>query len=243
MAQKRILAFSSSRVGNSGYLESATPAISNFLGDKKLNIAFIPFASVSKDYNEYSQKVAGALQNLPYSIQTAEQNNAYTTIENADVIMVGGGNSFKLLHDIYALKIFDLIRNKVNEGTPYIGWSAGSNLTSPGIFTSNDMPIIQPESFTAFSFFPFQINPHYFNFNIPGHNGETREQRLEEFMLLNKKAKVLGIPEGTALKLDKDQLELIGSSAATLFFYDNENQLQKKEVAPNEDAGFLLSNV
>ncbi|MEO7484583.1 MAG: dipeptidase PepE [Ferruginibacter sp.] len=240
MAQKRILAFSSSREGNSGYLESAAPLISDLLGDNKLNIAFIPFAAVNIDYDAYTEKVVSALSHLPYAIQTVYPKNAFSIIENADVIMIGGGNSFKLLHDIYALKIFDIIQHKVNTGTPYIGWSAGSNLASPGIFTSNDMPIIQPESFKAFSFFPFQINPHYFNVNIPGHNGETRDQRLEEFMLLNKKAKVLGMPEGTALKLDKDHLELIGLSAATLFFYDEDNQLQKKELAPNEEAGILL---
>jgi dipeptidase E len=243
MPHKRILAFSSSRSGNLGYLETAVPVISNFLGDKKLSIAFIPFASVTNDYNEYAQKVSAALQDLPYSIQTAEQNNAFAIIENADVIMIGGGNSFKLLHDIYALGIFELIKNKVENGTPYIGWSAGSNLTSPGIFTSNDMPIIEPESLTAFGFFPFQVNPHYYNISLPGFNGETRDQRLEEYMTLNTKTKVLGMPEGTALKLDNDKLEFIGSSAATLFFYDNDTQLQKKAVAPNTDLSLLLNTV
>ncbi len=154
--------------------------------------------------------------------------------------MIGGGNSFKLLHDIYKLKLHGLIKEKVTSGTPYIGWSAGSNLTSPGIFTSNDMPIIEPESLKAFGIFPFQINPHYYNYVPPGFNGETRDQRLEEFLQLNPGQKVLGLPEGTAIRMDNGELELLGSANAVLFFYDNYKNLGKKEISPNQDISFLL---
>lgn len=241
MPQRKILALSSSKVGNSVYLEPAVPLIKKIIGDSSLTIAFIPFAAVNLSYTDYAEKVEAAFQHLTYNIITAEQNNAYEVIANADVIMVGGGNSFKLLHDIYKLKLADLIKEKVNNGAPYIGWSAGSNLTSPGIYTSNDMPIIEPESLKAFGFFSFQLNPHYYNYVAAGFNGETRDQRLEEFMQLDKDAKVLGLPEGTAIKLENEKLEFLGSANAVLFFYDDNKNLVKKEISPNQDISFLLS--
>ena len=160
--KKRILAFSSSREGNKEYLQTAVAPIHHFLGNAPLQIAFIPFASVNINYEAYTDKVRQALKELPYNIQTVSNTNAIADIEKADVIMVGGGNTFKLLHDLYAVQIMELIKEKVNKGIPYIGWSAGSNIAGATICTSNDMPIINPGSFDALSFFPFQINPHYY---------------------------------------------------------------------------------
>ncbi len=147
MPVNRILAFSSSRVGNSGYLQAAAPVIKNFLGDKELSIAFIPFALVSNEYEAYTAMVKDGLQQLSCSVETVLPANAKETLEKANVIMVGGGNTFKLLHDIYEYKLLDIIRDKVNKGIPYIGWSAGSNILGPTIGTTNDMPVIEPKKF------------------------------------------------------------------------------------------------
>lgn len=232
MADKRILAFSSSRVGNSGYLETAAPVIKNFLSDEPLNIAFIPFASVDGNYGDYAAMVRAGFAGLPYKVNVVLPDNARETIEEGDVIMVGGGNTFKLLHDIYYHHLLKPISDKVNGGTPYIGWSAGSNIVGLTIGTTNDMPIIQPLSFKAFGFLPFQINPHYLNHVAQGFNGETRDQRLQEFMKMNPGVPIVGLPEGTALKLEHGGLTLIGKGV--LF----ESREVKREI--EGDVSFLL---
>src|SRR5690606_31256755 len=137
------------------------------------------------DYEAYARKVREGLKNPLLNIIPVLPGNAKKLIQDADGIMVGGGNTFKLLHDIYQLDLLSLIQEKVNTGTPYIGWSAGSNITGLSIATTNDMPIIEPPSFKALGFFPFQINPHYLNLTTEGFHGETRDQRLEEFLKLN----------------------------------------------------------
>jgi dipeptidase E len=241
MSVNRILAFSSSRADNGGYLETAVPVIKDFLGDRVLNIAFIPFASVGNDYDQYASVVKKALEDLPFSIDTVMPANAKEVIEKADVIMVGGGNTFKLLHDIYAFKLLDILRDKVNKGTPYIGWSAGSNITGPTIGTTNDMPVIEPKSFNALGLFPFQINPHYTNAKPEGHNGESRDQRLEEFIKLNPGVPVVGLPEGTALKLENNVLRFIGQLQGVLFFGEgNENKPVRKEINVKDDLSYLF---
>ena len=241
MSNNRILAFSSSRVGQGGFLETATPAIQNFLGSQVTDIAFIPFASVTKDYEEYAAMVGAAFVNLPYKILPVLPANAAKIIEQAQAIMVGGGNTFKLLHDIYQYKLLDIIRNRVNAGTAYIGWSAGTNITSPTIATTNDMPIIQPQSFNALGLLPFQVNPHYFSQPISGHNGETRDQRLNEFLLLNPGVPVVGLPEGTALQLENNSLLFTGITSGVLFTTDNSSGLtQRREITAGEDISFLL---
>lgn len=241
MSQPRILALSSSRVGNSGYLEKATPLIQNLLGYHTLNIAFIPFASVEKDYSEYANMVRPGLKDMPYTINVVEHANAKSVVETCDVIMVGGGNTFKLLHDIYEAGLLGVIRGKVNAGTPYIGWSAGSNITGLTIGTTNDMPIIEPKSFKALALFPFQINPHYINQKVEGFNGETRDQRLEEFMKFNPDQSIIGLPEGTALQLQSGELRFIGDCSGVLF-QTSEGSVVKRDVMIDEDLSFLLSS-
>lgn len=241
MSTNRIMAFSSSRVGAGEYLETASPLILRFLGDKALRIAFIPFALVSNDYDSYTTMVKDGLKNLPYIIEVITPKNAKEVLENADVIMVGGGNTFKLLHDIYEYKLLDIIRDKVNKGTAYIGWSAGSNILGPTIGTTNDMPVIEPKSFNALGLFPFQVNPHYNNAKPAGHNGETRDQRLEEFILLNPGLPVVGLPEGTALKMDNGMLTLVGELPGLLFTSSEDNKgMIKREISINENISFLL---
>lgn len=237
--KKRILAFSSSREGSKEYLQTAAAPIHHFLGDAPMNIVFIPFASVNPDYEAYTDKVRLALEGLPYTIHTVDITNAQTVIEKADVIMVGGGNTFKLLHDLYFLQVMDLIKEKVNTGTPYIGWSAGANIAGATICTSNDMPIINPGNFKALALFPFQINPHYYNQTVAGFNGETRNQRLEEFLQLNPSVPIVALPEGTALFQDENKLKLTGSTNAWLFRCEN-NVTMQLELTVNDDLSYLL---
>ncbi len=239
MSSKRILACSSSRVGNSGYLEKAVPLIESFLGDTSLNIAFIPFASVDENYEETVSMVRKGLSGLKHTVNLVTPAQAISVIESSDVIMVGGGNTFKLLHDLYNNRLLNYIRDKVSAGTAYIGWSAGSNITGATIKTTNDMPVIQPESFDALAFFPFQINPHYYNVKIKGQNGETRDQRLMEFIRINQDSNVVGLPEGTALQLKDGVLRLIGEVRGVLFQMED-GIIVKRAIEAGADVSFLL---
>jgi dipeptidase E len=239
----RVLALSSSRVGNSGYLEKAIDEISKFLGKEIVNIAFVPFAAADGNYKEYVDKVKEATVALPYNILLAEPQNAKDVIKDAQAIMVGGGNTFKLLHDLYELNLMELIENKVRAGAPYVGWSAGSNLTGLTIGTTNDMPILEPKSFRSFGFFPIQINPHYYNVKIEGHNGETRDERLTEFLKVNPGVSIVGLPEGTALIRDGNRIQLVGSTPAMLFESTASKETAiRRLIDPNTDLSYLLNS-
>ena len=235
----RILAFSSSRAGDGTYLQTAAPVIKEFLGAAPLSVAFIPFASVDYDYEVYADKVREGLAGMPHTIKVASPATAKQVIGASDVIMVGGGNTFKLLHDLYSLEVFGVIKHKVENGTPYIGWSAGSNIAGLTIGTTNDMPVIQPQSFKALGFLPFQINPHYYNVVTKGFNGETRDQRLEEFLKMNTDSKIVCLPEGTALQRKGNKLLFMGLSAGVLLTRENE-KLSRTEIQPGTELTFLL---
>jgi dipeptidase E len=234
----RILALSSSRSGNSNYMEAALPMIRQFLGEQPLDIAFLPFAAVDS-YDEYYHKVHSAFSSFPYKIHLVNTASPLEIIESANVIMIGGGNTFKLLHDLYDLQLVELIKKKVAAGIPYIGWSAGANLTGLTISTTNDMPIIQPQSFTSFGWLPLQLNPHYINETREGFHGETRDQRIGEFLKLNPDVPVVGLAEGTALQLEGDKLAYLGNGSSVLFRNEN-GAIQKTAIEVDTDLSFLL---
>ncbi|HWJ90574.1 MAG TPA: dipeptidase PepE [Flavisolibacter sp.] len=234
-----VLALSSSRVGNGDYLENALPFMSKFLGNDPRTAAFIPFASVSRDYVDYGRRVKDALSSLVMDITLVTEKNAPEILNEADCILVGGGNTFKLLHDLCELNLLPIIRKRIAEGCSYVGWSAGSNIAGRTIGTTNDMPIIQPQSFSSLGIFPFQINPHYLNQAQEGFHGETRDQRLEEYVLMNPGVPVVALPEGTALLLQKAQLSFAGITAGVLF-QSTDGMVLKKSLQPGSDLSWLM---
>lgn len=211
---------SSSRSGDEAYLASAGAMMKPFLGSLK-NVVFIPYAGVSMSWDDYTAKVQHALPELNIS-GIHQHPDAKRAIKQTQAILVGGGNTFNLLHQLYHNELIGLIRTVVGSGTPYIGWSAGSNICGNSIRTTNDMPIIQPKSFEALNLVPFQLNPHYSDYQPPGHNGETRAERINEFCVLNPTMPVIGIREGSALLRTAQTLQLIGDLDGVVFLNGNE---------------------
>jgi dipeptidase E len=199
---------------------------------------FIPFAAVRFSYDEYTNIVSSKFTELGYSIRSIHQTSNYTqAIENAQAIVVGGGNTFQLLKCFYENDILELVRSRVSEGLAYIGWSAGSNMACPTIKTTNDMPITQPPSFNALGLIPFQINPHYTEATLANHQGETRDERLAEFLFLNPDLYVVGLREGSLLQLTNDHLELLGEKTLKVLRQGQEI----KEYTSKDSIEFLMN--
>ncbi|MBR9727178.1 dipeptidase PepE [Shewanella intestini] len=230
------LMLSASRVGDTPYLSHTIDFIRPLCspGQKWL---FIPYAGVSMDYDHYLTLVQEGLAPLGLSIESIHQfNDPKQAIKQADGIFVGGGNTFHLLHELYRYDLVQLINEQVLSGKPYVGWSAGSNITGQSIRTTNDMPIIEPVSFTGLRILPFQLNPHYSNATLAGHNGETRAQRLLEFTKVDPITPVIAIQEGTALRLKDQKLTLIGDKEGYLFKGD----IQAQPIAVGTDLSVYL---
>ena len=222
-----VLMLSSSKYGEYDYLAYAKEWIQEHLGDTK-NLLFIPYAGVTVDWDTYTDMVQTALPGTQVS-GIHQADDPKTAIEQADAILVGGGNTFNLLHLLYEHDLIDAIKSKVQQGTPYIGWSAGSNICGQSIRTTNDMPIIEPKSFDALHFVNAQLNPHYTDYVPPNHHGETRDQRLAEFCVLNRSTPVLAIKEGTALLIRDNKLTLLGELDGFLFASDNKIAFTNKQ--------------
>lgn len=233
---KLLLISNSTNVGEP-YLTYPMPYIKDFLGHKSLKAVFIPYAAVTFSYDEYESKVKERFEAIGHKITSVHTfSDPVKAVENAEAIVVGGGNTFHLLANIYANKLIEVVQKKVKQGVPFIGWSAGSNVACPTICTTNDMPIVQPQSFKAFNFVPFQINPHYIDTNPAGHAGETREQRIEEFLEANKNIYVAGLREGCILKIEDNSISHIGKRSLRVFHHGQE----AKEYSSENDIGFLM---
>ncbi|MCD4769816.1 MAG: dipeptidase PepE [Bacteroidales bacterium] len=219
------------------YLDYPKYEISKFLGNDPVKALFIPYAAVTFSFDDYEEKVATRFREVGHDIVSIHRfDDPVKAVNEADAIIVGGGNTWQLLKMTQDKGLIDPVRKKVLSGTPYIGWSAGSNMVCPTLRTTNDMPVIEPDTFSAFNLIPFQINPHYLDANPDGHAGETREQRIMEFLEVNPGMYVTGLREGTMLHLESGKLNLIGPRNLRIF-KKGEEPVEKKA---GDNLSFLL---
>jgi dipeptidase E len=212
---KRLLLISNSTLYGSGYLDHAENEIRDFLSSVK-RVLFIPYALSDRD--GYANLARERYQAMGYDLNSIHQTgDARQAVSDAEAVFIGGGNTFRLLKTLYDFDLLMSIRQKVAEGMPYIGSSAGSNLACPTIKTTNDMPIVQPPSFEALGLVAFQINPHYLDPDPSStHKGETREARIVQFLEENA-TPVVGLREGAMVRVEGGDMVLKGVSGARIF--------------------------
>ena len=213
----KLLLISNSTMPGEAYLDYPKHEIKKFLGDKSLTVLFIPYAAVTFSFDTYEQKVAERFAELGFQVKSIHHfADAVKAVNEAEVIVVGGGNTWQLVRMLHDYQLIEPIRNKVLGGTPYIGWSAGSNVACPTLRTTNDMPIIDPKGFETTGLVPFQINPHYLD--------------------ANPEVYVVGLREGTMLKVENNRMQLIGNRTARIFRKGN----TPVELSAADDFSFLL---
>lgn len=233
---KKLLLISNSTNAGEEYLRYPLPEIDRFLGSVR-EAAFVPYAAVTFSYDEYERRVQERLREAGIRIRSVHRaSDPAEAIRSAPAVCVGGGNTFALAKKMQEQGLMEAIRTAIDAGTPYFGWSAGSNVACPTISTTNDMPIVEPRSFAAIGAVGFQINPHYLDANPEGHAGETREQRILEYIEANPRRWVAGLREGCMLRLEDGKLELIGKRPMRMF----RKGVETFEVEPGGDLSFLL---
>ena len=215
---RRLLLISNSTVYGRGYLDHAEEEIRSLL-ESRSNVTFVPFALL--DRRAYALKAEQRFRAIGLQLQSIHDvSNMRRAVETAEAIFIGGGNTFRLLKGLYDHSLIELIRKRVTDGTPYIGSSAGAIVAGPSLRTTKDMPIVQPPSFDALGLVTFQISPHYLDPDPNStHMGETQEERIQQFLEEND-APVVGLREGSMLRIEGDEVTLKGSHGARIFRRD-----------------------
>ncbi|MEE2790715.1 MAG: dipeptidase PepE [Acidobacteriota bacterium] len=229
----RLLLFSNSTSHGTGYLDHCMDEILDIL-DGRQRLAFVPFALFNRE--AYGAKAQARFKQADIETRALSLTNTAETLDWAEAFFVGGGNTFRLLKTLREGDLLAEIRQRVSQGAVYMGASAGANVAAPTIRTTNDMPIVEPGSFDALSLVPFQINPHYVD-PPPDttHMGETRDQRLVEYLEENE-GPVVGVREGAWIRVDKRQARIGGTRPVRIF----RRHLPPEERHPGEDLSDLL---
>jgi dipeptidase E len=233
-SRARLLLISNSTMHGGAYLDHCGTEIRDFLGPRR-RVLFVPYAL--HDHDGYTARARHAFTALGHELFSVhERNHSPQALDDADAVFIGGGNTFRLLAALYHYGLLSAVQSKVLAGMPYMGSSAGTNVATLSIRTTNDMPIVQPPSFAALGLVPFQINPHYLDPDAGSrHMGETREERIRQFHEEHD-TPVLGLREGCMLRVEGDRMELRGTTAARLFRRGAEPQ----EFTPPCEMTFLL---
>lgn len=233
----KLLLISNSTNAGEAYLDYPKQQIKNFLGEKPVKALFIPYAAVTFSFSDYEKKVSERFREVGHNIVSIHRfEDPVRAVKEAHAIVVGGGNTWQLTRMIQEQGLIFPIADRVKSGVPYIGWSAGANVACPTLKTTNDMPIIEPKTFSTFNLLKFQINPHYLDANPEGHAGETREMRIEEFLVANPDIFVVGLREGTMLHIEEGEIALIGPRPVRIF----KKGEKPIDLPPGEDLSFLL---
>ena len=215
---KKVIIASTSTVFGGSYLDYLLPTLAVHFKDVS-NLVFIPFARPGGiSHEDYTDKVKPVFKQLNIEVKGIHEfENPIEAINNAEAIFTGGGNTFVLVSMLYKFNLLDAIQNAVENGTPYLGTSAGSNICGLTMGTTNDMPIAYPPSFRTLGLVSFNLNPHYLD-PIEGsqHMGETRETRINEFHHYNPQS-VVGLREGSWLEVLGKTIILKGDLSARLF--------------------------
>lgn len=221
--KRRLLLLSNSTNPGQKWLEHAEQPIKEFLGPGVSGLLFFPYAGVTLSFDRYAEKAKDVFRRLGYNLVSVhESEDPLATLKKAEGYVVGGGNTWQLVRYLYEYNLMGALRSEILSGKPYIGWSAGANITCPTLQTTNDMPVVQPSSFTTLGVIPFQINPHFLDANPEGHQGETREQRILEFLEVNRDLRVAGLREGSILRVENDEIALLGGHAVRIFCFGEE---------------------
>lgn len=233
---RRLLLLSNSRDSAGRYLVHARDALAEQLRGVR-ELLFVPYAGVTVSWNDYTARVALAFEPLGLVVRSVHASrDPVAAVRSAEAIAVGGGNTFHLLATLQRLGLVDPIRQRALDGMPYVGWSAGSVVACPTLQTTNDMPIVQPASFEALALVDFQINAHFTDAHPPGFQGETRRERLAEYVAANPSVRVIGLPEGDWLRVSGSEVHLEGEHEALVFSDAHE----PKVVAPGTDCARWL---
>ena len=215
---KKILLASTSTLFGQEFLEYLFPEIIELFKNSK-EILFIPYARPGGiSHEEYTGKVKDAFKNMPFKVRGINEfKDPKKAILEAEGIFTGGGNTFLLVDKLYRTGIMELLKNRLQEGIPYLGTSAGTNIGGLTMQTTNDMPIVYPPSFKTLGVVSFNINPHYLDPDDSStHKGETRETRIKEFHSINSQP-VVGLREGSWLEVSGETIILKGNLSARIF--------------------------
>ena len=228
----RLLLLSNSRNPGGGWLDHAERELRDFFGPPGRPLLFFPFAAVSMSFDAYTRMAQKRFSRMGYEIIGAHRARSARGVAG---FLAGGGNTFRLLDEMQRRGWLAKVKRAVLRGVPYAGWSAGANLACPTIRTTNDMPIVEPRSLGAMNLLPFQLNPHYTERTLARHGGETRDQRIAEFQRLNPGVPVLGLREGSLLRLEGRRLSLRLGPGAVLF-----SNHRRRSCKAGADLSFLL---
>ena len=196
-----IILASTSTLFGGNYLEYLKPEIQNLFSETN-EIIFVPFARPGGiSHEEYTKKAREFFTQINIKVKGLHEfEDKIEAVNTAKGIFTGGGNTFLLVKTLHEENLMQVVKENVENGTPYLGCSAGSNIGGLNMKTTNDMPIVYPPSFECMGLVPFNINPHYLDPNPDlKHNGETRETRIKEFLTQND-TKVVGLREGNWIR-------------------------------------------
>jgi dipeptidase E len=204
----------------SPYFEHCRKAMLDFLGPVK-RVGLVSAANLFDEEVYFRAPYERLIETAPpisrELIHIRWDSNWRDALNRIDAILIAGGNTYALLKRLSESGLLEVLRERIRDGLPYIGSSAGSNVVGPNILTTNDWNVVALTHFESLGLVPFNINPHYIEraaSDAP--HSETRDFRIEEYHRVWDNP-VVALEERVVLKVIDTTVSIIGKGNAKVF--------------------------
>lgn len=194
--------------------------------NKKLNeiidhnkpILYVPLAMNSERYPSCYEWILSELRNVlvpGIEMVISSEDLADRNLDDYSALFIGGGNTFKLLHDLKSTKAFENIKDYVlNDGIVF-GSSAGVIVLGQCIDTCKyvDKNEIGLRDLMGFDF----VNWFSFLCHFTNQDGERTELNKNYLLELSKYEKTIALPEEDTIYYENGKFEIIGNRPFYIF--------------------------
>ena len=190
----------------------------NQIIDKSKPCLYIPLAMTQEKYDSCYEWITTELNDIKVShidiVRSAEEILA-KNLNDYSFVFIGGGNTFKLLHDLKKSGAYEKISQYIHNNGIVFGGSAGAiifgkDLESCILADSNDVNLQDINGFNILN--GMSILCHYTN-----ETPEKHEQNKQYLLELSQRKTIVALPEEVTLFVSNNDIEIIGDKHFYLF--------------------------
>ena len=173
-------------------------------GVSRPRVGYLPAAAMGDDYLDLNRAAFTEFAEIELLDTVGmDMGSIQRVLDRASLLYVPGGNTFVLAARLRKIGLVTELAQRVRNGLPWVGCSAGAVLCGLDILNSNDSNAIGCRDFDGLGLLPFSLNVHY----PPDSSHAERDERIAAYQLFHQRP-VLALEDDALLRVDGSKVSL-----------------------------------